>query len=41
VCTSDSTGGRPKAATYTFERLGEQAKAWLTIDSQDSADAAA
>lgn len=31
VFTSGSTGGRPKAAVYTYSRLSELAKAWLTI----------
>lgn len=41
VFTGGSTGGRPKAATYTFERLGELAKTWLDICREDSAEAAA
>jgi fatty-acyl-CoA synthase len=41
VFTGGSTGGRPKAAAYTFERMGELVKAWLTIGRQDSADGAA
>jgi fatty-acyl-CoA synthase len=39
--TSGSTGGRPKAAAYTFGRLGELARTWLAIGRQDSAHGAA
>jgi fatty-acyl-CoA synthase len=41
VLTGGSTGGRPKVAAYTFERVGELAKAWLAIGCGDSAEAAA
>ncbi|TCO60723.1 AMP-binding protein [Actinocrispum wychmicini] len=41
LLTSGSTGGRLKAAAYTFQRLGELVKAWLAFDTQDVAGAAA
>ncbi|WP_394617253.1 AMP-binding protein [Lentzea sp. JNUCC 0626] len=40
VFTGGSTGGKPKAAAYTFERMGELAESWLSIGDQDAADAA-
>lgn len=39
--TGGSTGGQPKAAAFTFERLGAKLKAWLEISRQGSADTAA
>jgi fatty-acyl-CoA synthase len=38
--TSGSTGSGPKAAVYTFERLGELARAWLAFACQDAAGVA-
>lgn len=39
--TSGSSGGMPKAATYTFERLGVLVRAWQRIGELDTAEAAA
>src|SRR2546430_1956029 len=39
--TSGSTGSGPKAAVYTFARLGELTKAWLSFGGRGAASAAA
>lgn len=41
VFTSGSTGGQPKAAAYTYQRLGELGAAWQMVMGRDTAEAAA
>jgi fatty-acyl-CoA synthase len=40
VLTGGSSGGKPKAAAYTFERVAELCRAWQTISAMDTAEAA-
>ncbi|TDQ05852.1 AMP-binding protein [Labedaea rhizosphaerae] len=41
VLTGGSSGGKPKAAAYTFERVAELCRAWERISAMDTAEAAA
>ena len=40
VLTGGSSGGKPKAAAYTFERVDELCRAWQRISAMDTAEAA-
>ena len=41
VLTGGSSGGQPKAAAYTFERVAELLTSWLAITSTETQEAAA